>query len=423
MVDKVTRNFVPVAANLYKIREAKDEAGEFFRGARSQKNQYQGIWIIAPDGTVLAGHQDFKTRESWADEVAATIDAALAKAGSLTVRKPEPKDVMPHWGKGVLADGGVTLACQMRYFFQNKGIGQGALDEAAFTAKEWKEFAPPEPVKGKSWHLAGKVASEFSRCLSIVSDRSTMPRPSEVTEVEFTGTVERIRNGVATVSYAGYIAALHTHTFNKNYVTKAHARMRGTGTYDVVDKEMVSLLWIFEGGSRTVQPPRARTARLRRWSNGGVRRSADANGTWFAHFYDCPSTPRLLVLGRRRAHDATRGGHEMVITAEPGTIRAGADRPLYILIVEDNRDGRESLRTLLQLHGYHVDVAADGIEGVAMAKLGHPDVALVDIGLPRLDGYEVAPAACGPRQPPAAHGVHRLRRSRCAPARLRSGLR
>lgn len=423
MVDKVTRNFVPVAANLYKIREAKDEAGEFFRGARSQKNQYQGIWIIAPDGTVLAGHQDFKTRESWADEVAATIDAALAKAGSLTVRKPEPKDVMPHWGKGVLADGGVTLACQMRYFFQNKGIGQGGLDEAAFTAKEWKEFAPPEPVKGKSWHLAGKVASEFSRCLSIVSDRSTMPRPSEVTEVEFTGTVERIRNGVATVSYAGYIAALHTHTFNKNYVTKCTPGCAAPAPTTWWTRKWCRCSGSSRGAAARCSRRCARTARLRRWSNGGVRQSADANGTWFAHFYDCPSTPRLLVLGRRRAHDATRGGHEMVITAEPGTIRAGADRPLYILIVEDNRDGRESLRTLLQLHGYHVDVAADGIEGVAMAKLGHPDVALVDIGLPRLDGYEVAPAACGPRQPPAAHGVHRLRRSRCAPARLRSGLR
>jgi hypothetical protein len=251
----VTRNFVPVAANLYKIREAKDEAGDFFRAARKQKNQYQGIWIVAPDGTVLAGHQDFKSRESWTGEVLAAIDTALDKAGTLSVRHPEPKDVLPYFGKGVESDGSVTLACHMRYFHQGKGIGQGALDAAHFDAKEFTEFAPPDLVKGKSWNLPAKISTQFSRCLSNVSDKSTMPRPDEVTAVDMTGTVERVRNGVATISYAGHIAALHPHPFNKNYVTKAHARMRGVGTYDVERKEMVSLLWIFEGASRNVQPP------------------------------------------------------------------------------------------------------------------------------------------------------------------------
>jgi hypothetical protein len=246
---------VPVAANLYKIREAKDEAGDFFRAARDQKHQYQGLWIIAPDGKVLAGYQEIKNIKNWPDEVLATIDTALDKAGPLSARKVEPKDVLPYWGKGVDADGGVTLACHMRYFSQGKGIGNGALDAAPFSAKDWKEFAPSEPVKGKKWHLPGKVASEFSRCLSIVSDKSSMPRPEEVTEVEITGTVERVKNGIATLSYAGRIAALHPHTFNKNYETASRARIRGTATYDVEKKEMVSLLWIFEGANHNVRPP------------------------------------------------------------------------------------------------------------------------------------------------------------------------
>jgi CheY-like chemotaxis protein len=63
---------------------------------------------------------------------------------------------------------------------------------------------------------------------------------------------------------------------------------------------------------------------------------------------------------------------------------------LFVLIVEDNPDGRESLRILLELYGYHVEVAVDGVEGVEMAQRLHPDVVLIDIGLPRLDGYEVA---------------------------------
>jgi CheY-like chemotaxis protein len=62
----------------------------------------------------------------------------------------------------------------------------------------------------------------------------------------------------------------------------------------------------------------------------------------------------------------------------------------HILLIEDNPDGRESLRILLSVMGHQVDVAADGIEGVQKALAVHPDVAIVDIGLPRLDGYQVA---------------------------------
>ena len=61
-----------------------------------------------------------------------------------------------------------------------------------------------------------------------------------------------------------------------------------------------------------------------------------------------------------------------------------------VLVVEDHPDGREILRTLLELMGYDVEVASDGEEGVARALARPPDVALVDIGLPLLDGYEVA---------------------------------
>jgi CheY-like chemotaxis protein len=61
-----------------------------------------------------------------------------------------------------------------------------------------------------------------------------------------------------------------------------------------------------------------------------------------------------------------------------------------ILIVEDHPDGRESLRVLLELFGYRVDVAADGFQGIQKGLAEEPDVALVDIGLPHLDGYQVA---------------------------------
>ncbi|HZF02841.1 MAG TPA: response regulator [Patescibacteria group bacterium] len=61
-----------------------------------------------------------------------------------------------------------------------------------------------------------------------------------------------------------------------------------------------------------------------------------------------------------------------------------------ILLIEDNADAREALRALLELDGYEVHAAADGIEGLDLARTKAPEVALVDIGLPGFDGYEVA---------------------------------
>lgn len=61
-----------------------------------------------------------------------------------------------------------------------------------------------------------------------------------------------------------------------------------------------------------------------------------------------------------------------------------------ILIVEDNADAREALRMLLELDGHAVEAAAEGVEALEIARAKDPDIALVDIGLPGIDGYEVA---------------------------------
>lgn len=61
-----------------------------------------------------------------------------------------------------------------------------------------------------------------------------------------------------------------------------------------------------------------------------------------------------------------------------------------IAIVEDNADSREMLYSLLRMDGYEVVAACDGIEGVELILQHQPEVALVDIGLPGIDGYEVA---------------------------------
>jgi CheY-like chemotaxis protein len=59
-------------------------------------------------------------------------------------------------------------------------------------------------------------------------------------------------------------------------------------------------------------------------------------------------------------------------------------------VVEDNHDGRESLRALLALWGHSVEVAESGPQGLARALASPPDAMVVDIGLPGFDGNELA---------------------------------
>jgi len=61
-----------------------------------------------------------------------------------------------------------------------------------------------------------------------------------------------------------------------------------------------------------------------------------------------------------------------------------------VLIVEDNEDAGEMYRLLIELSGHEVLIAENGALGLEMLKSAHPDIALVDIGLPGMDGYEVA---------------------------------
>jgi CheY-like chemotaxis protein/two-component sensor histidine kinase len=63
-----------------------------------------------------------------------------------------------------------------------------------------------------------------------------------------------------------------------------------------------------------------------------------------------------------------------------------------ILIIEDNRDTADSLQRLLELIGHEVRVAYTGTDGVALALDWRPEVILCDIGLPGMNGYEVARA-------------------------------
>src|SRR5712691_7956658 len=82
------------------------------------------------------------------------------------------------------------------------------------------------------------------------------------------------------------------------------------------------------------------------------------------------------MVGRRRA--------------EPGiAIRRGGAAMKRVLVVEDNAELAFGLRNNLEIEGYEVEVADDGAEGLTMARREVPDLVILDLMLPELDGFRV----------------------------------
>ena len=64
--------------------------------------------------------------------------------------------------------------------------------------------------------------------------------------------------------------------------------------------------------------------------------------------------------------------------------------PRRILVVDDNDDAAEALALLLQMAGHEVRTADNGVDALAVGEAFQPDVVLLDLGMPKLNGYETA---------------------------------
>ena len=94
----------------------------------------------------------------------------------------------------------------------------------------------------------------------------------------------------------------------------------------------------------------------------------------------------IVRLPRGRAQDASR----QAAAPAPGQAAAGISGPRRILVVDDNQDAANTLADLLQIMGMEVAVAHDGRSAVSQVAGFAPQVVLLDIGLPDINGYEVA---------------------------------
>ncbi len=111
---------------------------------------------------------------------------------------------------------------------------------------------------------------------------------------------------------------------------------------------------------------------------------------------------RLVKLhhGRVEAHSDGPGRGSQFTVALPLSRQVSAPSdpasaparcpPADVLLIEDNDDARQSLRALLEHEGHRVAETADGTSGLNRDETMRPDIVLIDIGLPGLDGYEVA---------------------------------
>jgi PAS domain S-box-containing protein len=99
--------------------------------------------------------------------------------------------------------------------------------------------------------------------------------------------------------------------------------------------------------------------------------------------------------------EGLHGGSEFIVTlpilgtrsdrAEPpGSQVAEPRKDLRILVADDNPDAADSLAMTLRLLGHEVEVTYDGRQALAIAGIYHPDTALIDIGMPELNGYQLA---------------------------------
>jgi signal transduction histidine kinase len=126
-------------------------------------------------------------------------------------------------------------------------------------------------------------------------------------------------------------------------------------------------------------------------SHGGSVRAESAGPGKGSEFI--VSLPSISASSGARAIRSTGG---VTNTIEEGSVRR-------VLVVDDNEDGAAMLASSLESMGHRVRVAHDGRAALDAAARFHPDVALLDIGLPVMDGYELASRI---RDLPQCHDVH-----------------
>ena len=253
---------MPVALNLYKIRDAKDEGNAFFRSVQAQKTQYQGFWLVTWDGHVLASplaiSRELPPNQSdWPKMMLADLKSGMNEFGTIAPRHVSPTDPLPYRGVGVRPDGGVTLAVTDKLIVVQDltpNLPPGAiaainLDSVTLSAAEWSALAPPDTRAESQWIIPQAVGRRFFPLLSPTD--KVFQGPGEVTEVQLAGRVFSVRDGIASLIYGGRIAGTYhgakSEGMEGRECCSALKIIGAVGAYDIRAREMLSLTWVWDG--------------------------------------------------------------------------------------------------------------------------------------------------------------------------------
>jgi hypothetical protein len=279
---------VPVAVNLYEVREAQDAGGELFRSVQRQKDQYQGIWIVSPEGEVLAGIHDYQDFENGANELLETIDAGLAAFGPVERRDVPATAPLPFRGTGIEPDGNVSLALYVRHVLgggrggmpahiepsrawlwdgEYRMDGPAVIDTLTLTAEELRALTPAKTEPHTRWKVPEPLARKFVRVLSATSDQAWMPLPEEAEVAELEAEVKSVKDGLAHIWLAGRWETVHAVEGNREKLHYGAAEATGVAVVDLARETMLSLLLVFDGTIRVGSPesPVVRTGAVVEW--------------------------------------------------------------------------------------------------------------------------------------------------------------
>ncbi len=260
VIKTISLNCVPVALNLYKIRDDKTEAGDFFRKVQEQRpDQYQGIFVVTPEGKVLANQAKQPEMKDWTRDLLDVLDDGLRAFGKVKPRKVAWVDPQPFRGVGVRDDGSIVLAVSTRTMLNGtnpNGFGPAVLDRVELPADLVESLTVANSPRGTTWQVPPATMKQFYVMLTAISDKSTLPRPKEITEATLKGRVERVRDGIAYLSFEGTLAGEHVGEFDpyKGKKSRSELKLTGVGTCDARRGKLLSLTLIGDGQFRNFPP-------------------------------------------------------------------------------------------------------------------------------------------------------------------------
>jgi hypothetical protein len=215
--------------------------------------------VVSPEGKVLASRGSQPRKGSWESDTLRMLDEGLDAFGEVAPREARRVDPLPLRGRGGKDDGAVVLAVYVRPMllgFDRRGLGRVVPDSVPLTKEQKERFSIANAEEDATFTVPSQVVRQLHRILGPSSDPSSLVRADEVTRARLTGRVERVRRGIAYLSFKGYLAGVHVYEFNehKGKKIRSDALLRGVGTADAKTGKLLSLTLVGDGRYRHFPP-------------------------------------------------------------------------------------------------------------------------------------------------------------------------